>query len=133
MPVAGTYRGFFARHRWLMGTGLTVAAVVFLASFMSRGEVVPVRAAAAQRTTIRSVISTNGKVEPLENFEAHAPVGTTVKRLAVKEGDHVRRGQILVQLDDADARSQAARALAQLRAAEAGISAIQNGGNRKKL
>jgi HlyD family secretion protein len=100
---------------------------------MSRGDVVPVQAGVAQRTTIRSVISTNGKVEPLHNFEAHSPVGTTVKRLLVKEGDHVRQGQLLLELDDAAARSQAAQASAQVSAARADIAASQEGGNREQV
>jgi HlyD family secretion protein len=109
------------------------AAVILLASFMSRGDVVPVRAATVERSLIRSVISTNGKVEPLQSFEAHAPVGTTVKKLLVKEGDHVKKGQLLAQLDSAEASSQAARALSQVRAAQADISALQNGGNREEV
>jgi len=110
-----------------------VAAVVLLASFMSRDDAVLVRAAQAHRNTIRSVVSTNGKVEPIQSFEAHAPVGTTVKKLLVKEGDHVKKGQLLVQLDDAEARSQAARALSQVSAADADLSAIQSGGNREEV
>ena len=100
---------------------------------MSRDEVIPIRAATVERSTIRSVISTNGKVEPLQSFEAHAPVGTTVKKLLVKEGDRVKKGQLLAQLDDADARSQAARALAQVRASQADVNALQNGGNREEV
>jgi HlyD family secretion protein len=107
--------------------------VVLLASFMYRDDAVLVRAAQAHRNTIRSVVSTNGKVEPIQSFEAHAPVGTTVKKLLVKEGDHVKKGQLLVQLDDAEARSQAARALSQVSAAEADLSAIQSGGNREEV
>src|SRR5215470_12932311 len=100
-------RGFFVRHRWLAGTLGVIAAVVILASFMGHGDIVPIRVATVTRGMIRSVVSTNGKVEPLRSFEAHAPAGTTVKRLLVKEGDHVMGGQLLVQLDDAEARSQA--------------------------
>lgn len=84
-----------------------------------------VRAITVQRGPIRSVISTNGKVEPLQNFEAPAPIATTVKRILVKEGDHVRKGQLLLQLDDDDIRSQAARAQAQLKTAQANQSAPQ--------
>jgi HlyD family secretion protein len=100
---------------------------------MSRGDVVPVRTATVERGTIRSVVSTNGKVEPLQSFEAHAPVGTTVKKLLVKEGDPVKKGQLLVQLDDAEASSQAARALSQVRTAQAETSAVQSGGNREEV
>jgi HlyD family secretion protein len=133
MSLVETSSGFWRRNRWLMWTTIIVAAVVFLASFMSRGDSVPVRAAVAQRTTIRSVVSTNGKVEPLQNFEAHAPIGTTVKKLWVKEGDHVKKGQLLVQMDDAEARSAAARALAQIRASQADISAVQSGGTQEEV
>ncbi len=124
---------FIARHRWILTTIAIVAAVVFLASFMSREPAVPVRAVTAQRGTIRSVVSTNGKVEPLQNFEAHAPVGTTVNKILVREGDHVKKGQLLMQLNDTEARSQAARAQAQVRSAEADLSAIQKGGNREEV
>jgi len=125
--------GFWDRNRWLLWTAGIVVGVVFLASFMSRGEVVPVRAAQAERTTIRSVVSTNGKVEPIENFEAHAPAGTTVAKLLVHEGEHVRKDQLLLMMDDANARRDAASALAQLRSAQADLSAVQNGGNREEV
>ena len=132
MALTGN-NGFFARHRLLVLAVAVVAAVLLMASFMSHGDVVPVRTVRAARGTIRSVISTNGKVEPIQNFEAHAPVGTTVKKLLVKEGDHVRKGQLLVQLDDAAARSDAAKALAQVRSAQADTSAMESGGSQEEV
>src|SRR5580693_9769301 len=119
---------FLTRHRWIVTTIAILVAVVLLASFMSREPAVPVRAVTAQRSTIRSVVSTNGKVEPLQNFEAHAPVGTTVRKILVREGDHVKKGQLLVQLNDAEARRQAARGEAQVLAADADLSAVKSGG-----
>ena len=124
---------FLTRHRWVVATLAIAAAVVLLASFISRDPVVPVRAVTAQRSTIRSVVSTNGKIEPMQNFEAHAPIGTTVRKILVREGDHVKQGQLLVQLNDAEARSQAARARAQVLGSEAAIKAVQNGGNREEI
>jgi HlyD family secretion protein len=124
---------FVARHRWLVWGGGIAAAVIVLASFMSHDDAVPIRAATVQPGTIRSIVSTNGKVEPLQTFEAHAPIGTTVKTLLVKEGDHVKPGQLMVQLDDAGARSDAAKALAQIRSSEADISAVRSGGTREEV
>ncbi len=126
--------GFFARNRWWIVAVATVVAVVLFAAFnsMSSG-VIPVRAGRVARGNISSVISTNGKVEPLSNFEAHAPVATTVKRVLVKEGDHVKRGQLLLQLDDADARTNAAKAQAQLTGAQADINAVHTGGTREEV
>jgi len=119
-------------RRWFFWVVIAAAAIL-CASFFSRDDAVPIVAAKAERTNIRSVVSTNGKVEPLDNFEAHAPIGTTVKRILVKEGEQVKKGQLLVAMDDADARSQAAKALAQVRASQADVSAIENGGVREEV
>ncbi len=92
-----------------------------------------VRATTVERGPIRSLVSTNGKIEPVQNFEAHAPIATTVKRILVKEGDPVHKGQLLLQLDDADIRSQAARAQAQIKAAQADQSALKTGGTQEEV
>jgi HlyD family secretion protein len=133
MALSTNQSGFLVRHRWIVWAAGIVVAIILLASFMSRGEVIPIRVASVERNTIRSIVSTNGKVEPIQSFESHAPVGTTVRKLLVKEGQHVKKGQLLAQLDDAEASSQAARALAQVRAAQAEISAVQSGGNREEV
>src|SRR5678816_4244867 len=98
-----------------------------------RKDTVSVRVARVEQGKIRSVVSTNGKVEPLQSFEAHAPVATSVKRVLVKEGDRVKKGQLLMQLDDADARAQSARALAQLRAAQSDMNAVERGGSQEEI
>ena len=92
-----------------------------------------VYATKVERGPIRSLVSTNGKIEPILNFEAHAPIATTVKRLLVKEGDHVRKGQLLLQLDAADIRSQAAKAQAQIEAAQADVADLKNGGTQEEV
>lgn len=125
--------GFFARRQWILWAAGAVVAVVLLASFASRDDSVPIIAATVTRGSIRSVISTNGRVEPITNFEAHAPIGTPVVRVLVKEGDHVKKGQLLVELDSATARSQAAQALAQMRASEADVNSIERGGTHEEV
>jgi len=131
---ANNQSSFFVRHRWLVLTLGILVAVIVLASFVSmRDEVVLVRAAKVERGTMRNVISTNGKIEPLQNFEAHSPVSTTVRKVLVREGQHVKRGQVLLQLDDADARSQAARAQAQMKSAQASVQDVTRGGSQEEL
>jgi HlyD family secretion protein len=110
-----------------------VAVALALIPFFTRPGPLKVRTTTVDRGPIRSLISTNGKVEPIQNFEAHSPVPTTIKRLLVKEGDHVRKGQLLVQLDDADLRSQAARAQAQMKAAQADQADLTGGGTHEEI
>jgi HlyD family secretion protein len=114
--------------------GGTALAVVLLAAFINfRQSKVPVRADRAQRQTIVNVVSTNGKIEPVENFEAHAPLATTVRRVLVQAGDRVKPGQLLLELDASSARAEAARALAQLRSAQAQSKAVEKGGTREEV
>ena len=110
-----------------------MAAALALIPVFTRPGPLKVRTTTVGRGPIRSLISTNGKVEPIRNFEAHSPVATTVKRLLVKEGDRVRQGQLLLQLDEADLRSQAARAQAQMKAAQADQADLTTGGTREEL
>ena len=91
------------------------------------------RTARVEQGNIRSVIATNGKIEPVNNFEAHAPVAASVERVLVKEGDAVHKGQLLVVLDDADARTKAAHAETQLKASQADLAAIERGGNQEEV
>jgi len=85
------------------------------------------------RKDITDTITTNGKVEPLQNFEAHAPVATTVRRILVNEGQRVHRGQLLLELDATDARAAVAKAQAQLKSAEAAEAAVRAGGTQAEV
>ena len=133
MVQNGRKAGFFAQRRWIVWAAVAIVAVILLASFASRDDSVGIVTATVKRGNIRSLISTNGKVEPINNFEAHAPSGTIVKRILVREGDHVKQGQLLVELDAATAQSQAAQALAQIRASEADVNAIEHGGTQEEV
>ena len=112
---------------------LVVVAVLLFTGINWRHTGTAVRAEKVVRQEIASVISTNGKIEPVNSFEAHAPAPATVNKVLVAEGDHVKAGQLLVKLDDAEARAQAARALSQLRSAEAALSGIKAGGTQEEV
>jgi HlyD family secretion protein len=131
MPLNGNNSS--PRRWWVTGLGV-LAAVALLAAFgLRRGDPIPVRTAMVERARIRSLIATNGKIEPVQNFEAHAPVATSVRQVLVKEGDFVKKGRLLVVLDDADARAQSARAQTQLKAALADVSAVERGGTQEEV
>jgi HlyD family secretion protein len=120
------------RNKWVVIV-VPVIVIIALVMALTKRSVIPVRAESAHRESITNTISTNGKIEPVDNFEAHAPAPTSVKRVLVKPGQQVHAGQLLVQLDDSDARAQAAKALAQLRAAEADLNAVRGGGTHEEV
>ena len=119
------------RPRTWLAVGV-LAALALIPVFRSPAPL-KIRTAQVERGSIRSLISTNGKIEPIQNFEAHSPIATTVKHLLVKEGDHVHQGQLLVQLDARDLVSQAARAQAQMKTAQADQADLSTGGTREEV
>jgi HlyD family secretion protein len=121
------------KHVWRVILVAVLAVIVFAAFISRRKGEVPVRYDRATRQDLVTSTSTNGKVEPIHDFPAHAPAPTTVKKIYVREGQQVKAGELLMQLDDADMRAQAARALAQIKTAEADQSAVQSGGTQEEV
>jgi HlyD family secretion protein len=84
------------------------------------------------RENLVSSISSNGKVEPISPYVMRAQLDTFVKKIYVTEGQTVKRGQLLLELNVkevaaqlAETRSKLLRAQDDLRAAKAGGKADQ--------
>jgi HlyD family secretion protein len=109
--------------------------VVLLAAWGIRAAThspVQVRVSTVERGDLVATTSTNGVIEPIQAFEAHAPLATTVKATYAKEGDQVAKGKLLLQLDDASAVAEMARAQAALKGAQADLSAVKHGGTQEE-
>ncbi|HVJ09911.1 MAG TPA: efflux RND transporter periplasmic adaptor subunit [Acidisarcina sp.] len=117
-------------RRLLWIGALLVLFLVFYGVRAATRQKLQLRAAEVTRSELVSQISTNGKVEPQTNFEAHSPISATVKELYVHEGDQVPAGKLLLQLDDTDARSHLAAALAALKGAQANYDMVLRGGTQ---
>jgi HlyD family secretion protein len=122
-----------SRRNWLILAGIVVILLAVLTFLSLRPRRIRIQITRPQRQDILSTITTNGKVEPRRNFEAHSPAPSRVGRILVHEGDHVQPGQLLLELDDAPARADLAKATAQLRAAQASHAAMQAGGSQEEL
>lgn len=83
----------------------------------------------AVRVTPRSIIytfSAVGSLKSPENVVISPKKAGIIENILVKEGDRVKKGQVLVQLDDVDARLEVERAEARLREAEALVENNRN-------
>lgn len=119
-------------HRILwLGAAVVLVALFFIIRNFTR-ERLPIRVGEATRSNLVSTISTNGKVEPENDFSAHSPIAATVKAIYVHEGDKVSGGQLLIALDDTEARSRLATAMSGLRAAQANYDAVMKGGTQEE-
>ena len=118
------------RRFWI--TALVILLVIFLAvgAYVElRPRRIRISVVKPTRQELSSSITTNGKVEPIQTFEAHAPLAVTVQKILVKEGDRVKAGQLLLVLDDTRARGDLASAQTRLKAAEEKYANLLAGGD----
>jgi membrane fusion protein, multidrug efflux system len=94
------------------------AAVILLAACAKkdppRVPAVPVTVATAERRSIPFELAATGTVEPLQTVVVQAQVGGILRRVAFKEGDEVKQGQVLFELDPRPYRAALDQALALL-------------------
>jgi HlyD family secretion protein len=91
-----------------------------------------VRTATVLPADLISTVSTNGKVLPIEDFQAHSPLSTLVKKVYVHVGSQVAAGQELIRLDDGDAIRQVAAAQSTLASAQASLDNMRLGGTSEE-
>ena len=91
------------------GAVLGVAAVVVLTGLIrGRDKNVPrVTTAKVEKVDLVSKVTANGKIQAQRKVDMSALVMGQIVNLAVKEGDHVKKGQLLLQIDRAQLAAQA--------------------------
>jgi HlyD family secretion protein len=85
------------------------------------------------RENLSSVVSTNGKVEPVMPRSFRAGYPTFVERVFAVEGQQVKRGQKLFALDDTEVQADLAQARADLATQEEALSVAKAGGHASQL
>jgi len=75
---------------------------------------------------ISYAVSAVGSLKTPENVTISPKKAGIIEKILVREGEKVRRGQVLVQLDDTDARLQVERAEAKVKEAEISLETDRN-------
>jgi HlyD family secretion protein len=117
-----------SKRVWLTLIMLAVAGVVIWRLDAQRGRPPQITFAAVTRENISSLVSTNGKVEPVESGQARAERAGAVKRILVHQGQRVEIGQTLVELESADAQAELQTAQARQAAIRAEMQVLAQGG-----
>lgn len=117
-------------RRWLwIGAAVVLIAVFLTARFFLRDRL-PVRVAQVEHQQLLNTVSTNGRVEPITNYQFYSPLATTVKGVFAQEGDLVHSGKLIVTLDDVAARAQVASAESAVKTAQAALDAATHNGTQ---
>jgi HlyD family secretion protein len=108
---------------------ILVGLAVYAVRSLSRERITIHTAGVTYQDLVKSA-STNGKVEPLDDFRAQAPAAGRVDEIYVDVGQKVKAGQLLVRMDDKYALANLAHAQFTLKAAELAVNDIERGGTQ---
>ncbi len=98
---------------------IALVAVVFLGS--NRERIVTVQTEKIEKRTITQVVTASGKIQPEVQVKINAEVSGEIIELPVREGDAVRKGQLLVRIKPDAYQAQYERSLASQRINEANL------------
>lgn len=101
-------------------TALLVGVIV-LAAFKRGAKAVDVKLEKVQRRDLVASVTASGQVEPRTKVDVASDVAGRIVRLAVKEGEMVKRGQFLLQIDPATYEAEVQRNQAAVAAARADL------------
>ena len=82
------------------GAAVALAAIVGISVYQSHKGVVTVQTGKAQRMDLVAVVSASGEIKPKTYVNIGANAFGKITRLYVKEGDRVKQGQMLAQLEN---------------------------------
>src|SRR5258708_7343445 len=120
------------RRLWVF-IGIALALTVILLVINGRVKTANVNVFSVARQSLDSIVSSNGKVEPENPVPFRAGFPTFVERIYVVEGQQVKRGQLLYQLDDKSALAQLAKARADLAEEQETLRSAQSGGRSDQV
>ena len=119
---------------WLLLLIAGIAVLVFVvAGGTGRDRPLTVSVTRAARQNLSSWTTSNGKVEPVEPHVIQAQLTTFIEKILVKEGQTVRKGDLLLILDATDSRSELAHMKEQLVAAEDERKLALSGGSPEEI
>jgi len=116
------------RNRLLIFLVLAGIVAFALVQLSGRQPTTKINAVMPARSNLVSSVSSNGKVEPISPVVVRAQLGTFIQKIHVTEGQQVRKGQLLLELDVKDAAAQLAQAREKLLHAEDNLRTAQTGG-----
>jgi HlyD family secretion protein len=117
------------RKKWFWIVVVLLVAGGGAASFFARrgeaGTVVTVET--IQKRDLEAIVSASGKIEPKKTVNISAQTMGRITKLGVQEGDRVRAGQFLLQIDPVNAEAAVRRDIAALAGAQTSLEQSKAG------
>lgn len=118
------------KRTYLLGFALAAAAAAW---FVSRPQPPVAKAATSSQPQPATAIAGAGRVEPVsEEIRIGSELDGRLKRVYVEEGDRVRAGQVLAELENGDFAARVALAKANTAQQEAAVERLVNGSRKQE-
>lgn len=112
---------------------LALGAIVALVELSGRKPVPTVPTHTVSRSNLSSAISTNGKVEPVTPYEMRSLVLSHVTNIHATEGQLVKKGQLILDLDEGQLRADLSHVREELVTNQENLRIAQTGGQATQL
>src|SRR5438093_6405965 len=103
---------------------VAILSAVGYGMFVRNRGVVTVQTGRAIRQDLTQTVSANGEIKPKKYVNISSNMMGRIVRLPVKEGDHVREGDLLIRLESVQTESDVTSAQASLDAAQAELEGM---------
>ncbi|MGO8984138.1 MAG: efflux RND transporter periplasmic adaptor subunit [Terriglobales bacterium] len=101
-----------------VGGAIVIAIIVAVTVYQSRKNLVTVQSGRVQKENLASVVSASGEIKPKTYVNIGANAFGKIIKLHVKEGDRVKKGQLLAQLENVQSSADVNATRASVQAAE---------------
>jgi HlyD family secretion protein len=109
----------------IIGVVLVAAAVVGANLYFKKDKGLTVTTEVVKTRDLEAVVAASGKIQPKRLVQISADTPGRVVNLAVNEGDRIKKGQFLLQIDPKSLRTRVDSNTASLGAAQASLGAAQ--------
>ncbi len=124
-------------HRWIQGllllslTGGTL--LIIHQSIRNPPAAEQVETVQVERQTVAITVSANGSVKPERSINISPKTSGLLKRLLVTEGDSVKAGQLIAEMDDSNLKGQMSQATGNLAVATANLQKLLAGNRPEEV
>ena len=120
--MEGLINNFMKKIIWIISLGILILIGVFALKKCSGTKAISVTTEIAKKRTIIESVSANGKIQPEVEVKISSDVSGEIVELFVKEGDQVKKGEILCKINPLIYESNLTRMVATLNGAKANLS-----------
>lgn len=116
------------KKKWWIVMVLIVLVGASVATFLSKrgGKQIEVLTDHVKRQDITSIVSASGKIEPKKKVDISASIPGKIVNLAVEEGDSVKKGDFLLQIDPVPYQAYLDNAQAALRRSRSNLDSARS-------